>query len=430
MRTVVILSPHFPPATLAGVHRARHLAKHLPEFGWHPIVVRADERHYTEALDPELAALVPSYVEQVRTSAVPAGLARIFGIGDIGVRGFFGYRSAVDALVKTQRVDAVLITGSPFYPMLLAQHVRERLGIPVILDFQDPWISAEGARRPRWTKGWAAHRLAVMLEPQAVRHADFITSVSERQNDEMLMRYPLLDRSRTAAIPIGGDPDDYESLRKNDTLNTQVGVAGTAIEPELCIRYVGTLWPAAISTLRVFLESIGELRQRRPDLYGRLKLSFIGTTRNPESPDGCWVSGDASQLGISRVIETRQERVPYLEAIKVQAQSDVILLLGSTEAHYTASKIYGVLMSGRPYLSIFHRLSSSHEILNSAGGGIAISFDSEAELSKLRSEIVSALEKLLDGIGEIGRPDPEAYAPYTAHSIAGQFADVLEKVTL
>ncbi len=36
---VVIVSPYFPPSSLAGVHRARHLAKHLPSFGWHPIVV-------------------------------------------------------------------------------------------------------------------------------------------------------------------------------------------------------------------------------------------------------------------------------------------------------------------------------------------------------------------------------------------------------
>ena len=32
MRSVVLISPHFPPSTLAGVHRARHMAKHLPAF--------------------------------------------------------------------------------------------------------------------------------------------------------------------------------------------------------------------------------------------------------------------------------------------------------------------------------------------------------------------------------------------------------------
>jgi len=177
MQTVAIISPHFPPATLAGVHRARHLAKYLPQFGWRPIVLRAHERHYTEKLDPVLATLVPDRVQQVRTGALPAGFARLVGVGDIGLRGFFGFRAALGCLVKAQRVDAVLITGSPFYPMLLARHVRERLGIPVILDFQDPWVSAEGARRPRWRRGWAAQKWALAREQIVVRHAVFITWV-------------------------------------------------------------------------------------------------------------------------------------------------------------------------------------------------------------------------------------------------------------
>src|SRR6478735_5116220 len=95
-RTVLIVSPHFPPSSLAGVHRARHMAKHLPGFGWTPIVVRVDEAAYAEANDPALAALVPVSLEQVRTPALPAGVMRRMGVGDIGLRGYPYLRAALD----------------------------------------------------------------------------------------------------------------------------------------------------------------------------------------------------------------------------------------------------------------------------------------------------------------------------------------------
>ena len=54
-RVALILSPYFPPSTLAGVHRARHLAKHLPTGGWLPIVLCVDEASHEERLEPALS---------------------------------------------------------------------------------------------------------------------------------------------------------------------------------------------------------------------------------------------------------------------------------------------------------------------------------------------------------------------------------------
>ena len=37
-RTCLIVSPYFPPSSLAGVHRARLISRHLPAFGWEPVL--------------------------------------------------------------------------------------------------------------------------------------------------------------------------------------------------------------------------------------------------------------------------------------------------------------------------------------------------------------------------------------------------------
>src|SRR5258706_13041764 len=276
MRTVIIVSPHFPPSMLAGVHRARHLAKHLPAAGWRSLVITVHERHHSEKLDPALAGLVPPTARITKPGALPPRLTRTFGIGDIGIRAYGSLRSAVLRAIETERPDAALITGAPFYPMLLAPEIRRR-GVPVVLDFQDPWVSAWGAQQPRPTKAGLAHALAKRLEPVALRAANAITSVSDIQNDEMAARYPWLDRREMFAIPIGGDPEDFAALRARPA-----GRTVPRLDPECFnISYVGTFLPRANGLARVLFRAVASLRSADPSVVARLRFHFVGSSNQP-----------------------------------------------------------------------------------------------------------------------------------------------------
>jgi hypothetical protein len=112
------------------------------------------------------------------------------------------------------------------------------------------------------------------------------------------------------------------------------------------------------------------------------------------------------------------------------AQTDVNLLIGSDEPHYTASKIYPALMSGRPFLSVFHRASSAHQILSSAGGGITLAFEDKAELAALVPAVAEALVRTVAEPGSLGEIDQAAFAPYTAHAIAGRYAALFDRLTI
>ena len=334
MKSVLIVSPHFPPSTLAGVHRARHLAKHLPAHGWRPIIVRVDEKHYTETPDPALATLVPESVEQERTDAIAARLARIIGVGDIGLRGYFPIKRAIEKLASSTSPDAILVTGSPYYPMLLSGWVKRRFGFPVVLDFQDPWVSVEGGTRSRFSKGGVAHRLAAALEPRAVRHADFITSVSHRQNEEMAARYSWLDSARMAAIPIGGDPDDFAALRASPPPNSQVSLDPRRIN----LSYVGTFLPRAGPLVRVLFRAVRNLKRSNPEIANKLSLHFVGTSNQPNGHNLFRIQPIAQEEGVGDLVFETPQRVPFLEALNILANSDGLMLIGSDEPHYTASK--------------------------------------------------------------------------------------------
>jgi glycosyl transferase family 4 len=422
-RTVIIVSPYFPPSSLAGVHRARHLAKHLPAVGWTPIVLCVDETYHEQQLDPGLAALVPEYVEIVKTTALPARLTRGLGFGDISLRAWWPLRRALTRLLQTRLVSAVLITGSPFYPMLFASVIKQRFGVPVVLDFQDPWVSAWGATQSPFSKAGLAHKLAAVLEPRALRGSDFVISVSDTQNKEMAARYPWFNDSHMAGIPIGGDPDDFAVLRSDSAVG-----GGNQLEPSFThLSYIGTFLPRAGPLVRTLFRAFARLRAAEPALAARVRLNFIGTSNQPNDGLTYRVLPLAEAEGVVDAVREIPRRLPYMHALGALARSDGVLLIGSDEPHYTASKIYPALMSGRPFLSLFHRASSAHAILTAAGGGRAFAFAGPEELAALEAPLADALRTLAAAPESLGGVDPSAYAPYEARAIACRFAGIFDR---
>lgn len=421
-REVIILSPYFPPSTIAGVHRARHLAKHLPATGWQPIVLCVHEACHEQRLDPDLAALVPGSVETIKVQALPARLTRCFGLGEISLRAWAPMQRALFRLLATRPIGAVLITGAPFYPMLFAAEIKRRFDVPVVLDFQDPWVSSWGAEQPAASKAGISHQLATWLEPRALRGADFVTSVSEVQNDQMRARYPWFDGTRMAAIPIGGDRDDFAALRRAPKHFADGAEMRT---DEIRLSYVGTLlphWP----TVRMLFRALKKLRADDPLVARRIRLHFAGTTGDAATYRALSL---ADEEGVADAVRETPKRLPYLEALSVLSRSHGILLIGSDEPHYTASKIYPALMSGRPFLSLYHRSSSAHQVLSAAGGGRALAFDTPEELGSLEGPLADGLRVLAESPESLGHPDPKAFRPYEAGNIAARFAQIFDRVS-
>jgi glycosyltransferase involved in cell wall biosynthesis len=423
-RRVLIVSPYFPPSTVAGVHRARHLAKFLPATGWEPTVLCVDESYHTERLDPGLAELLPSGIDIVKVPALSAARTRYLGIGDIGVRALPYLAQTLQKIVRVRGIDVVMITGSPFYPFLLARQVKRQLRRPVVLDFQDPWVSKWGATRTPLTKAWASHQVARWLEPIAVDSADFITSVSEQQNDELAERYPAFPQGRLAAIPIGGDASDYTYLRAHPLAEREVIMPRDAIN----ISYVGTMLPRSEPLVSAVFSAVAMLASSDEQWVWRLRLNFVGTSNQPNGFGAFRIMSLAEKHGIGDFVSETPQRVPYLQALDILANSHALILIGSDEPHYTASKIYPALLSGRPILALFHQASSAYEILQRSGGARVIGFDTHEELRALTDTIANALRDVALTPEAVGTIDRSAVAVYEASVIAARYAAIFDRV--
>jgi hypothetical protein len=306
--------------------------------------------------------------------------------------------------------------------MLFAPVIKRQFGVPVVLDFQDPWVSAWGADQPLFSRAGLTHRLATVLESHALRGSDFITSVSDSQNKQMTERYPWLDGSRMSGIPIGGDPDDFAVLRANPVLGEAVD-----LEPGFThLSYIGTFLPRAGPLVRTLFRAFARLRVAEPALAANVRMNFIGTSNQPNGESGFRVRPVAEAEGVADAVREIPQRLPYMRALSDLVRSDGVLLIGSDEPHYTASKIYPALMSGRPFLSLFHNASSAHAILRAAGGGRAFAFATSEELAALEPQLADGLRTLATGSEPLGRADPSTYAPYEAGVIASRFGAIFD----
>ncbi len=434
MARVLMVSPHFPPDTSAGAHRVRLLAPYLRAHGWEPTVVTVDPRDYEGRLDPGLAELVPRNLRVIRCRAWSAGATRRVGFGDLGLRAFTGLRATCDALLRREPFDALFVTIYPTYPALLGRILKPRYRIPFILDYQDPWIGAWGKTvgggvtgRPD-LRSRLSRSVARRLEPLALYAADAITAVSRGTYEAVQARYPWTRGIPCAEIPVGGEPADFDSLR--DRLRPNPYFDPKDGQAHVCS--VGTLLPTGFETLRALLAATARLRDRQPAIYRRLRLHFFGTSNQTESDAPCRALPVARELGVDDVVSEIAPRLDYLDGLTVQTQATAILMLGSSERHYTASKLYPGLLAERPILAVYHEVSTVVEVLRRAvrppTAWLVTYGDIERAESRVEA-IYDALTTIVEHpVFDLADVNREAVRQYSAAFLAGQLATVFDRV--
>src|SRR5262249_51785370 len=212
---------------------------------------------------------------------------------------------------------------------------------------------------------------------------------------------------------------------RGDVLSTRPELAPDLVH----LTYVGTFMPRSGELIRALFRGFVRLRLQQPELAARIRLHFVGTSNQPNDTTSFRVRALAEAEGVADVVHEIPQRLPFLEALGWLTESNGLLLIGSDEPHYTASKIYPALMSKKPFLSLFHRASSAHAILSAAGGGRSLSFSDRAEIAELESALAEGLKVLAFAPQSLGVVDPEAYAPYEARNIARRYAEIFDRLS-
>src|SRR5450631_376180 len=174
MRRVLIIAYHFPPRPAIGSLRPMGLAKHLPRYGWEPVVltprlpdgprppVEIIETDYQDVLgqwksrfglDPKRGVHQQFSLPRAKTPNRVLPHTRLIKwlkpllLFPDSSNGWTHFAvEAITQLKERMSIDAILTTSPPITCNLIGAQAKQILGVPWLADFRDLWSQDTSAR--------------------------------------------------------------------------------------------------------------------------------------------------------------------------------------------------------------------------------------------------------------------------------------------
>ena len=430
MKKVLIVTPNWPPVSCPDLHRARMSISYFTEFGWEPLILKINPDEQEGLKDKTLEKTVPSHIETWQAECLPKVFTRWLGINNVGIRSFFNLAELGNKIIETAKPDLIFFSTTLFFVMSLGRYWYSRYKIPYVLDFQDPWLSDYYKNSNQTTmpggqiKYQLTQRSAKYLESITLREVSHVISVSPKYPKTLQQRYSWLQKDQFTVLPFGAPEKDFELL---PTLNIQQNI----FDPQDGNRhwaYVGRGGDDMATSLRALFLGIKSERDRNPQAWNNLRLHFVGTSYAPGALAVKTIEPIAKEIGVNDLVIEHPYRIPYFEALKTLVDSDAILLIGSDDPSYTASKLYPCVLARKPIFAIFHQQSSVVDILRESEAGQVVTFSSDNQPEDLRDRVISQLDWLFSlEKGYQPQTNWSAFQPYTAREMTRQMCNVFEQ---
>lgn len=424
-RRVLIVSPHFPPINAADMHRVRLSLPYYREFGWEPTVLAVDGDYVEGTREPELLETIPDDIPVHRVRAVPARWTRRVGFGALALRAApYLYREGV-RLLRRQRADLLFFSTTMFPAMALGRLWKRRFGTPLVLDMQDPWVNdyqqldPQRPRKHRW-----ARRMHETLEPWTMRAVDGLIAVSENYHRVLRQRYPWIPEWACRTLPFGASSADFE-------VSVRGGRPNRIFDPDdgLCHAvYAGRLGTDMRLVCRAICEALAAGLRENPDLFRRVRLHLVGTSYALGSEARPTLLPIAQAMGLADFVSEHPQRLPYLEVLRLLKAADFLLVPGSDDPAYTASKLYPYILARKPLLAVFHRSSSVVEIVRTTEAGEVVAFDSGDSSDDIAIRLQPALRNLLQRLPFEPQTNLAAFEPYTAREMTRRQCELFDLI--
>ncbi len=424
-RRVLVISPHFPPINAPDHQRLRIALPYLRELGWDVTVLTVDPLEVQHPVDPLLAKVLPSDLEVITTPALPHNLTRKVGLGNLGLRCWPFVNRAARRLLRQNSFDLVFFSTTIFPVLALGNEWFKSFGTPYIIDFQDPWRvdqqqqKTRAQQRPGGRLKYALDKtLAQWLEPRALKSVSHILSVSPDYPKILQRRYPWLRPDQFTVLPFGAPDNDFSQL-------PHLGVKQSIFNPQDGFRhwvYVGRGGSDMETALTLLFSGIQQHQQVFPEPWRSVKLHFVGTSYNLSAQNKP-IETLAHRYGLGKLVSEHPQRIPYFEAQQVLLDSDVIMLIGSEDSSYSASKLYASILAMRPLLPIFHQNSLVVDILRQCELGECITFGGTHLPDKqLLNALIASLVTLPEGT--YPKTNWQAFAPYSGKQMATKLCQI------
>jgi hypothetical protein len=364
-----------------------------------------------DLIDPEL--------QVVRTKALGTKPVRV--LGNMALRAMLWTRRALDELLSQNQIDFVHIILPDHFSALLGPRVHTKHKVPYGIDYGDPWVHASPKSKKFLSKAWVSCCLSYVCEPLVVRHVRLITGASPLYFGDVFERNPSRQgRVLTAAIPVANSERDFDAISNGYIPKVKLF---DPTDGNYHIVYAGALWPQARIVLERFLQAVRELldEERSSD---RLKVTFVGTGRSSDDPNGHNVVAAIDKYGLADHVFEHPARIAYLDALWHVKAASAVLILGSTERHYTPSKVFQAVQTRNPVLALLHRESMAAALLRESNAGTVVDVPDDGLLEI--TEIKDALRVLMSATPMRSPVSYDVFEGHSAREGTKQLAEAME----
>ncbi len=381
-KRALIITYYWPPSGGAGVQRWLKFVKYLPQFGWQPVVYVPENPEYP-VIDHSLEKDVPDSAEIIKNKVwEPYELYKKFvGLKKderinaaflserkkpklseqlaVWLRGNlfipdarrFWIRPSIKFLLDYLRqnpVDVIISSGPPHSMHLIAKALKERLHLPWLADFRDPWTGIDFYQDLKLTP--AADRKHKRLEKEVLKTADRVVVISEgmKKDFEQIL------------------PRDYEVITNG--FDEEDMPSGQIVpDQKFSIAHIGTLAKSR-NPLELW-KALQELTAEDGDFKSQLAIKLVGKV-------------DFHVMESIRVhgLEPYLHIIPYLahdEVIEEQRRSQVLLLLINNTPNarmILTGKLFEYLSAHRPILCIGPKDGDAAKIIRETKTGNTAGF--------------------------------------------------------
>lgn len=387
MKSLLIISPHFPPSSTADMQRIRMLLPFFKENDWQVEVLAVMPEQVTSPIDPWLVEGLPEDVPVHWVKAMGLGWSRLPGLGTLGLRALRALRRAGDRLLAMDSFDLVYFSTTVFEVHILGPRWQRKFGVPFVMDYQDPWVNDYYRDHPDVTppggrlKYALSNALHRWMEPRVLRECSGITSVSPEYPGQLKRRYSWLGEIPKLIQAFPGSKRDFDRLSDSQ-------IEQTVFEPDdgkMHWVYVGVIVPGMLPVLRCMFQILAS--EAQVNLRSRLRIHFVGSSYASGKYTSPQVMPLAREFGLLEQMDELTDRIPYVEALKCLTDADALIAIGSDDPGYTASKMYPYLLAGKPMLAIFHGKSSVVDLIDRVGGAVCVPFNENTSSVELAENI-------------------------------------------
>jgi hypothetical protein len=149
-------------------------------------------------------------------------------------------------------------------------------------------------------------------------------------------------------------------------------------------------------------------------------LSFTGTDYAVDGRARKSIEPVAAAEGVGDRISEETARTPYLETLRALRRADFLVLIGSDDPQYSASKVYPYILARRPIVAVVHEKSPIVELLRRARAGTVVTFANREDVDGPARRLATAWADLVAGLPSALDIDWQAFEPYTARAVTAR----------